>query len=279
MKVIKGIKQIQLVCLALKKKGRAIGFVPTMGALHEGHLSLIRKARQENDIVVVSIFVNPRQFGPNEDLKKYPRPLTKDLALCRKSGADLVFNPGFNGLYPQNFKTNVYVEELSRLLCGISRPEHFRGVTTVVAKLFNLIQPDSAYFGQKDAQQTVIIKRMAEDLNFPVKIKVLPIAREKDGLAMSSRNIYLNKAQRQDASVLNKALGLARLLISHGQKDSVKIMAKMRGLIGKKKSAKIDYLAIVDLVNLNPVKRITKNCLITLAVKIGQARLIDNIII
>lgn len=270
---------MQSVCLRLKKKGRTIGFVPTMGALHEGHLSLIRKARQENDIVAVSIFVNPRQFGAKEDLKKYPRPRVLDLALCRKCGVDLVFNPEASGFYPQNFKTNVYVEELSRLLCGISRPEHFRGVTTVVAKLLNIIHPDSAYFGQKDAQQAVIIKRMTEDLNFPVKIKVLPTVREKDGLAMSSRNIYLNKNQRQDALVLPKALGLARLLIAGGQKDSAKIIAKMRGLIEKKKSAKIDYLAIVDMVDLNPVKKIARNCLIALAVKIGKTRLIDNLII
>lgn len=279
MKIIKSPQQMQSVCLALKKKGRAIGFVPTMGALHQGHLSLIRKARKENDIVAVSIFVNPRQFGPHEDLKKYPRPRVLDLALCKKSGVDLVFNPEVSGLYPQNFKTNVYLEGLSQLLCGASRPEHFRGVTTIVAKLFNIVQPDSAYFGQKDGQQTVIIKRMAEDLNFPVKIKVLPTLREKDGLAMSSRNIYLNKIQRQDALALNKALGLARLLIACGQKDSAKIMAKMRGLIEKKKSAKIDYLAAVDMNNLKPVKRVTRNCLIALAVKIGKARLIDNIII
>jgi len=270
---------MQSACLALKKSGQTIGFIPTMGALHHGHLSLIRKARQENDLVAVSIFVNPRQFGPREDLKKYPRPRAEDLALCRKSAVDLVFNPDKSGLYPQNFKTNVYVEELSQLLCGLSRPEHFRGVTTVVAKLFNLIQPDSAYFGQKDAQQAVIIKRMAEDLNFPVKIKVLPIVRENDGLAMSSRNIYLNKNQRQDALVLNKALGLARLLIAGGQKDSAKIMAKMRVLIGKKKTAKIDYLAIVDMIDLKPVKKIRKHCLVALAVKIGKTRLIDNIII
>ncbi len=279
MKIIKSPQQMQSACLTLKKKGRTIGFVPTMGALHEGHLSLIRKARQENDIVAVSIFVNPRQFGPQEDLKKYPRPLARDLALCKKCGVDLVFNPGVNGFYPRDFKTNVYVEGLSQQLCGASRPEHFRGVTTVVAKLFNLAQPDCAYFGQKDAQQAVIVKRMAEDLNFPVKIKVLPIVRQKDGLAMSSRNIYLNKTQRQDALVLSKALGLARLLIRHGQKDSAKIIAKMRALIVKNKSAKIDYLAIVDLVNLNPVKKVTRNCLIALAVKIGKTRLIDNTII
>jgi len=253
-----------------------VGLVPTMGALHAGHLSLIRKAAAENKVVVVSIFVNPAQFNPAEDLKKYPRPLKKDLALCRKAGVDYIFLPQAKDIYPEGFSTYINVEGFSGLLCGKDRPGHFRAVATVVAKLFNLVQPDAAYFGQKDAQQAIIIKRMASDLNIPVKIRVMPIVRDKDGLALSSRNAYLNAKERVDALALSKALNLARALIQGGARESARIISRMRHLINTKKSARIDYIAIVDPITLRPLKRISGNYLITLAVRIGKTRLIDN---
>jgi pantoate--beta-alanine ligase len=256
-----------------------VGFVPTMGALHLGHLSLIKQAVKDNNIVVVSIFVNPAQFGPKEDLKKYPRPLKKDLELCRKSGVDLVFLPAEKIMYPRGFSTFVDVEELGKKLCGISRPGHFRGVATVVAKLLNIITPDMLYLGQKDAQQAIIIKRMINDLNFPVKVKVMPTVRQEDGLALSSRNIYLNNEQRKQAPVLSKALALAKFLIANGQRDTARILSRMRQFIEKKNQVKIDYIAIVDLEKLNNIKRIDQDCLISLAVKFGKTRLIDNTLI
>ncbi len=262
-----------------KCRDKSIGFVPTMGALHKGHLSLVRQARKDNDFVVVSIFVNPAQFGPGEDFKKYPRPLKKDLALCRKEGVDYVFYPDPKDLYSRGHRTYVNVEGLSEVLCGKSRPGHFRGVVTIVAKLLNLIHPGKLYLGQKDAQQAVIIKRMVEDLNIPVTVRVMPIIREKDGLAMSSRNVYLNSRERKEAVVLSQALKLAGLLINNGARDTKRIMRRMRELIVRKKSARIDYIEIVDVVNLNPVKRIVNGCLIALAVRIGKTRLIDNLII
>jgi pantoate--beta-alanine ligase len=248
-----------------------------MGALHPGHLSLIKQAGQDNKIVVVSIFVNPAQFGPKEDLNKYPRSLKNDLVLCRKHKVDFVFLPGLEVMYPKGFATFVNVEKLSDKLCGLTRPRHFRGVTTVVAKLLNIVAPDVLYLGQKDAQQAVIIKRMVSDLNFPVKIKVIPTVRQKDGLAFSSRNLRLNKVQKLEAVVLFKALGLAKFLIDHGQRDVNRIINRMKELIGKKKQAKIDYISIVDLEELKTIKKINQNCLICLAVKIGKIRLIDNL--
>lgn len=250
-----------------------------MGALHEGHLSLIRQARRENDFVVVSIFVNPIQFGPREDFKKYPRNLKSDALLCQKEGADIIFCPEAAKLYPPGFKTYVEVSALSDSLCGKLRPGHFKGVATVVTKLFNLVSPNIAYFGQKDAQQSIIIKRLAEDLDIPVKIKVLPTVREKDGLAMSSRNLYLGKDERKDASVLYRALKLASSLIKGGVKDTRKIIQKMKALIKTRKRAKIDYVSIVDTDNLQPIKKINKKCLIALAVRVGNTRLIDNLIV
>lgn len=279
MKVICNLKQMSVVSQRARRKGKTIGFVPTMGALHEGHLSLIRQARKVNDIVVVSIFVNPTQFGPKEDLKRYPRPIKKDIALCRKEKPDFIFYPDATYMYPQGFKTYVTVEGLSQVLCGKSRPGHFRGVTTVVAKLFNLVRPNVAYFGQKDAQQAIIIKKMTEDLNFPVQIKVMPTVREKDGLAMSSRNVYLNKDERRDALVLYQSLKLAKYLIKAGVKDAKGIVGKIRQFIKDNKRAKIDYVSVVDLDNLKAVKKVSDNCLLALAVRIGKTRLIDNAII
>lgn len=259
--------------------GRTIGFVATMGALHEGHLSLIRRARRENDVVVVSIFVNPTQFGPQEDFKKYPRNLKRDAQMCKREGADIIFYPPTKEIYPDNYRTYVLVEELSEVLCGKFRPGHFKGVATVVTKLFNIVQPDITYFGQKDAQQAIIIKKMVEDLSLPVKIKVIPTLREKDGVALSSRNAYLKPSERRDAAVLYEALNLAKNLIRQGNRNSPDIIKKMRRLINKKKSAKIQYISIVNLKDLRSVDEIKDKALIALAVWIGRTRLIDNIVI
>jgi len=250
-----------------------------MGALHRGHLSLIRKARRENDFVVVSIFVNPIQFGLKEDYAKYPRNLKLDAQLCGKEKTDILFYPGVKEMYRPAYNTYVTVEHLSDALCGKNRPGHFRGVATVVTKLLNMIGPDTAYFGQKDAQQAVIIKKLAGDLNMPVKIKVMPTMRERDGLALSSRNVYLSDAERKDALVLYQALKLAKGLVKRGVRGTTKITDAMKQLIKNKKTAKIGYVSIVDLENLEPLKRITGRCLIAEAVWIGRTRLIDNIII
>lgn len=279
MKVIKFPLLLNRGLKSLKQKGKSIGFVPTMGALHEGHLSLIRRSAKENKITVVSIFVNPAQFGEREDLKRYPHPVKKDLSLCRKEGVDYVFLPRAKDIYPRGFSTYVNVQGLSEVLCGKSRPGHFRGVATIVTKLFNIVQPDRAYFGRKDAQQAVIIQRMVKDLDIPVKIRVMPTKREKDGLAMSSRNIYLSKGEREAALVLPKALNLAGLMIKNGARDSSRIISRMKELIRRKKNAKIDYIAIVDVNDLKPISKITGNYLIALAVRIGKTRLIDNIIV
>lgn len=279
MKIIGEGRKLNNSVKIIKRDGKSIGFVPTMGALHAGHLSLINQARKENDIVIVSIFINRAQFGPKEDFKKYPRPLKNDLKLCRQAGVNLVFLPEDRIMYPQGFSTFVNVEGLSSLLCGASRPGHFRGVATVVAKLLNITQPDKLYLGQKDAQQAIIIAQMVNDLNFPVEVKVMPTVREKDGLALSSRNIYLNKKQRLDAQVLSKALWLGKSLIDHGQRDASRIILRMKQLILKKKRARIDYIAVVNPENLKNIKKITQGCLIALALRIGKIRLIDNIII
>lgn len=279
MRTIHSIKQMAEVSKKLNLNGQTIGFVPTMGALHEGHLSLIRRAAKENDIVVVSIFVNPVQFGPKEDFKKYPRDLKKDAHLCQKEDVDIIFYPEAKDMYPDDYKTYVVVEKLSDVLCGKSRPGHFKGVATAVTKLFNIIQPDAAYFGQKDAQQAIIIKRMAEDLNIPVKIKVMPTVRNGNGLALSSRNIYLNERERRDALVLSQSLNSAKDLIKKGVKNADEIILRMRRLIKRKKTAQIDYVSIVDSESLKPVKKISGKYLIALAVWIGKTRLIDNIII
>lgn len=279
MKIIKKVDEASKAVRKRKEKGKSVGFVPTMGALHEGHLSLIRRARSENGFVVVSIFVNPAQFGPKEDLKRYPKPVKNDISLCKKEGVDLIFYPEVKQMYPEGYKTYIEVKELSDLLCGKPRPGHFKGVATVVTKLFNIIQPDTAYFGQKDGQQAAVIKKMASDLNMPVKIKVMPIVREKDGLAMSSRNVYLSTKERKDAVVLFNSLNLAKVLIKNGQMNTDTIILRMKQLIGKKKSAKIDYIDIVDPNTLKRIPKIKGSCFIVLAVWIGKTRLIDNIII
>lgn len=268
---------MQQLALSLKRKGKKISFVPTMGALHKGHLSLLKRAKKLGDFVVASIFVNPAQFGPKEDYKKYPRDFKKDKELLQKAGCDLVFAPRVKDIYPEGYLTYVDVDELSEKLEGAYRSGHFRGVCTIVAKLFNIVQPDFAIFGQKDAQQAMVIKKMTEDLNFPVRIIVSPTVREKDGLACSSRNSYLNPEERTQAKVLYQALKLGEKLIKAGEKSPKKIVNKMRELINKEKLARIDYIALTDTERLESVKIIKGEILLSLAVKFGKTRLIDNL--
>ncbi len=280
MKVIRKAKQMQREMKNLKCQGKKIGFIPTMGALHEGHLSLIRKARLETEIVVVSIFVNPTQFGRGEDYKEYPRDFKSDKKKCEMAGVDYIFYPEVEEMYPEPYYTYVEVEKLQEPLCGKFRPGHFRGVTTIVTKLFNIVMPDIAYFGFKDYQQYVIIKQMVKDLNIPVKIKGLPIVREKDGLAMSSRNKYLTPEERKEATLLYKSLLKARELIKKGEKNPSRIKEEMKKILlsGKIiKLEKIDYISIVDPATLEELKKVDRECIIALAVRIGKARLIDNI--
>ncbi len=279
MKVYKSVKPLTSEINRIKKTKSSIGFIPTMGFLHEGHLSLIKKARKDTDFVVVSIFVNPIQFGPKEDFKKYPRDLKKDLSLCEKNGVDIVFTPDAKSIYVNGFSTYIDVKHLTEGLCGAKRPGHFKGVTTVCTKLFNIIRPDVAYFGQKDAQQAFVIRKMVEDLNMPLQIKIMPIVREKDGLAMSSRNTYLNPRERKEALSIYKSLNLADTLYRNGEKNPKEIIAKMREVILKEKDIDIDYISIVDIGKLKDVDKVSKRALVAVAVKIGKTRLIDNIIL
>lgn len=279
MKIISNIQKMQAWGARMRGKGRSIGFVPTMGYLHEGHLSLMRKARKENDYLVISIFVNPTQFGPREDFKRYPRNFSRDKQLSKSCGVDVIFYPRARDMYPQGYKTYVKVEDLSNVLCGASRPGHFRGVSTIVLKLFNIVQPDAAYFGRKDAQQAILVEKMVKDLNLAVKIKTLPTVREKDGLALSSRNIYLNKQQRKEAIILYKSLQTAVGMIQSGHKQPREIIAQMRKMIKSRRGSRIDYIKIVDIRNLTEVKKIKGRLLIAVAVFFGKTRLIDNVII
>lgn len=277
MKIIRKIKSLRKEISRLRAKNKSIGFVPTMGALHEGHLSLMRAAGRQNDVVVASIFVNPSQFGPREDFKKYPRDIKRDASFCESCGVDIIFYPDTKEMYPQGYNTCVNVEGLGSLLCGAARPGHFKGVATIVTKLLNIASPDRAYFGQKDAQQAIIINRLASDLNIPVKIKVMPTVREKDGLALSSRNVYLSRQERGDAVILFKALSAAKELIRNGEREAAAVISAMKSIIQEKKNARIDYVSIVDMLDLKPVDRIKKKTLIALAVYIGKTRLIDNL--
>jgi len=279
MKVFTKILEIQEHIKQLKRAGKQIGFVPTMGYLHAGHLSLIEAAVKENDLAVVSIFVNPKQFGPREDFAEYPRDLERDLDLISQAGGEIVFIPETAEIYPENFQSYVEVREITANLCGAKRPGHFLGVATVVNKLFNIIKPDKAYFGQKDAQQCQVIKRMVLDLNMDVEIIVCPIVREADGLALSSRNVYLNQEERKQATVLSQALFKAQELIRDGERDSTTIKNIMEKMITQKPLAKIDYISIVDEITLQDVQHLNQNILIALAVKFGNTRLIDNIIL
>lgn len=256
-----------------------VGFVPTMGYFHEGHLSLVRQARKENPTVVVSIFVNPTQFGPGEDFQDYPRDLNHDLELLEREKVDIVFVPSEEEMYPRDFNSWVDVEKVTERLEGASRPGHFRGVATICAKLFNIIQPTRAYFGQKDAQQAIVIKKMVADLNMNLEIVVVPTVRESNGLAMSSRNTYLNPEERQAATVLFKALSLARELWHGGEKDADKIRHQMTSLIQKEPLAKIDYVSIADANTMEELKKIDRPAIVFLAIRIGKTRLIDNVIL
>jgi pantoate--beta-alanine ligase len=279
--VVTDIAPLRHAVAEARRRGRTVGLVPTMGALHAGHLSLIEAARAETGYVVVSIFVNPTQFGPNEDLNRYPRPLQHDLELCEKTGVDLVFHPQPAVMYPPGYRTFAEVSELQDVLCGASRPGHFRGVATVVLKLFNLVQPDRAYFGQKDAQQVCIIRQMVRDLNVPVEIHVCPIVREADGLALSSRNEYLGSEERRRATVLYRALTEAKRRIETGERDAAAVRQGMAELIASVPGTVLDYAAVVDADSLQDLSRIDagRPVLLALAVRIGGTRLIDNLLV
>lgn len=276
MRELKDPREMRLYSQKAKSHGKKVGFVPTMGALHEGHLSLVEAAKKSCDAVVVSIFVNPIQFGPSDDLARYPRDLNKDRRLLKNYDVDVLFLPEARTMYPAGFKTYVEVEGLPKKLCGRSRPDHFRGVATVVAKLLNIVCPDSAFFGQKDFQQLRIIKQLARDMDFPVEIVACPTVREFDGLAMSSRNAYLTARERKTATILYRSLCLAKAEIEKGEKDPRKLIFRLRSLIGSAPGVKLDYAAIVDPGTLEDVRRIKGRVLVALAACFGKARLIDN---
>lgn len=278
MRVVKSIAQVRKAVRSQKARGRQIGLVPTMGFLHEGHLSLVRLARRKSGFLVVSIFVNPAQFGPKEDLKEYPRDLKRDLRRLKKERVDLVFCPSVAQMYPGGYQTYVEVSQWSRILCGATRPAHFRGVSTVVLKLFNIVEPDIAVFGRKDFQQAVVIERMVRDLNLDVKILTGPIVREKDGLAMSSRNTYLNADQRKNAAILYRSMKWLKQEYSNGLRDPKTAESRMAALITAK-DGRIDYIAFVDKDTLEPVKELRRGTLAALAVFFGKTRLIDNTIL
>lgn len=278
MKTVKTVEALREIIKSQKSKGCTIGFVPTMGYLHEGHYSLMRAAKSMSDYVVVSIFVNPTQFGPNEDLSAYPRDLERDLKGCEAEGVDLVFAPDVIEMYPQGYSTTVECEgQITKVLCGASRPSHFKGVTSVVAKLFNMVAPNMAFFGQKDAQQVAVIEKMVRELNFDIEIVPCPIIRESDGLAMSSRNVYLSTEQRQDALVLSQALKEVEGLIQKGEKRASVLLERMSHKIKTVATADIDYIKIVSGETLEEIDVLDHDVLIALAVRFGKTRLIDNV--
>ena len=280
MKIIKNIKDMQALSRRLKAGGKAIGFVPTMGALHEGHLSLVKRSQDENDVTVVSIFINPTQFGPDEDFQRYPRDMEGDSEKLSALDVGVLLMPESGEMYPEGYSTSIDIGSIGRILCGGSRPGHFNGVATVVAKLFNIVVPDRAYFGQKDFQQTAVLKKLVEELDFDMDIVVCPIVRETDGLAMSSRNSYLNPEERKAAAVLFKTLKHGEKLILTENLDSADdVREAMEKLIRSEPLAGIDYIDIVNLKDLGSVQKITLPAAILLAVKIGNIRLIDNIIV
>jgi pantoate--beta-alanine ligase len=279
MKLIKTIDEMRSFRKVTRQSGKRLGLVPTMGALHEGHLSLVRAAREKSDVVAVSVFVNPTQFGPHEDFSKYPRNLEKDSALLEQEQVDAIFAPSVNDMYPAGAVTWVTVEGMSDRLCGKSRPGHFRGVTTVVSKLFHIIEPDVAFFGQKDAAQAAIIRRMVGDLNMPVSIEICSIIRESDGLALSSRNAYLNPEERKSALILQRSLRRAQSSFEGGERNPAKLIAVGKQEFGYDPKARLDYFEIVDPDSLEPVTTISNHALIAVAAFIGDTRLIDNIIV
>lgn len=263
----------------IRMEGKTIGFVPTMGYLHEGHLSLIRIARKTSDVLVVSIYVNPTQFGPDEDLDQYPRDFKRDEAAAAEEGADILFYPSNEEMYPDGYLTNVTVEEITQTLCGVSRPAHFQGVTTICTKLFHAVKPHFAVFGQKDYQQSVVIRRMVQDLNFDLKIVIGPIIREPDGLAMSSRNVYLSREERKEALLLQKALSQLKKRIEQGERQTEPLIREMTGLIQSGIHTRIDYIRIVHPDTLQDLEMIRERAVAALAVFVGKTRLIDNMIL
>jgi pantoate--beta-alanine ligase len=279
MKICRTIKETRERCEAARRTGKRLGLVPTMGALHEGHLSLVRAAKKSCDAVVASIFVNPTQFGPNEDLEKYPRSFERDCELLEKEGVDLLFAPAAEEMYGRDAASWVTVEGLSDKLDGRSRPGHFRGVTTVVAKLFHIAEPDAAFFGQKDAAQVAIIRKMARDLDFSAEIVACPIVREADGLAMSSRNAYLDSRQRKEALVLHRSLERVTELWGEGERDTVKLIAQGREEVAGETSVRLDYFEIVDAESLDPIDNARRGALVAVAAFVGTTRLIDNVVL
>lgn len=276
MKIISSISQLRNTLAPYRKKGKSIGFVPTMGALHEGHASLLRRCKKENSVSVLSIFVNPTQFGPDEDLKEYPRDKKKDVLLAKKEKVDIIFYPSEKTIYPAGYLTYVDVGQLGHVLEGRSRPGHFRGVATVVTKLLNMVGPDRLYLGAKDAQQCIVIQRVVQDLNLPVSVVVCPTVREADGLAMSSRNQYLTAAQRKEAAILYQALNQAKSEIQKGFRDATRIRYLIEQTIRTQSAGDIDYVACVDAGTLEPLNILKDTALLAVAVRWGRTRLIDN---
>jgi pantoate--beta-alanine ligase len=279
MQVAQTITQMKQHVSEVRRAGRTIGLVPTMGALHAGHISLIEAARAVCDFVVVSIFVNPTQFGPEEDFERYPRPFEKDLDICAKYGVDVVFAPGATEMYPRQQVTWVDVEKLTEPLCGRSRPGHFRGVTTVCTKLFHIVECDKAFFGQKDAQQAAVIWRMVADLNAPLEIVVCPTVREADGLAMSSRNQYLSPENRKDATIIYKALQEGERMIHDGETDPSQVLERINAVLGQIPALQSEYVSLVDSETLEQIRRIEGKIIIAIAARLGSTRLIDNVVV
>lgn len=279
MRFIEHISDVKAVIRTQKRSGKTIGLVPTMGYLHEGHLSLARMSKQDNDLTIMSLFVNPAQFGPNEDFDKYPRDLDGDAQKAESAGVDIIFTPAVSEIYPDGYNTLVEVSGITERMCGKSRPGHFKGVTTIVNKLFNIVEPDKAYFGQKDAQQAAVIRKMAKDLNMHVEIITCPIVREKDGLAMSSRNVYLNSEERKASLILSTTLFQAVEKIKAGERNKDRIYKHIVSSISSEKLADIDYVEIVDADTLQDINAIKGRVLVALAVKFGKTRLIDNVVV
>ncbi len=279
IKIAKTVEEVRKYVNKWRKNGETVGLVPTMGYLHAGHQSLIKRSVEDNDRTVVSVFVNPIQFGPNEDLESYPRDMERDSLLCETTGADLIFNPDPSEMYKDGFVSFVDMNGLTNHLCGLSRPVHFRGVCTVCTKLFNIVGPDKAYFGQKDAQQLAVIKRMVKDLNMPLEIVGCPIVRESDGLAMSSRNTYMNVEERNAALILSKSIKLGKELVENGERNAEVVISKMTELLESEPMADVEYVEVVDNLTMESIKEIDGEILVAIAVKINnKVRLIDNFI-
>ena len=279
MKIVEKTQKMKILSAQIREEGQSIGLVPTMGFLHEGHLTLVRASLKKADITAVSIFVNPSQFEPGEDFNDYPRDLVQDSSKLEREGVDYLFAPSVSEMYPEGYETYVEVHELQKRMCGLSRPGHFRGVCTAVLKLINIVKPDMAFFGQKDAQQAAILKRMVKDLNLDIEMNILPIKRSADGLALSSRNAYLKGESRASGCVLFESLKIAALEIEKGEREPIVLIKKMKELILSKPQARVDYIEIVDRESLVPLKRLTGQILVAVAVYIGEVRLIDNAII